>query len=109
MTFIGDGPNSYHNQASSWSLSWMTFIGDRHNSYLNRALNWSPSQMMDIGDGLLLWPDKDIIGYLCWASICGPSMICVIRDGLDFYAHMTCLCEYIFVSLFLGPFEMTSL
>ena len=78
----------------------MTFIGDGPNSYLNRASSWSPSRMMDIGDGLLLGPDKDIIGYLCWASSWGLSQIGVIRDGLNFYAHLACMCEYIFV----GPF-----
>lgn len=65
--------------------------------------------MMDISDVLLLGPDKDIISYLCQSSSWSPSQIGVIRDGLDFYAHLTCLCKYIFVGLVLGLFEMTSL
>jgi hypothetical protein len=39
----------------------------------------------------------------------GPSLIGVIRDGPEFYAHLTCLCDHISIGRFFGPIEMTSL
>mgnify|MGYP003703218277 CR=1 FL=1 len=37
----------------------------------------------------------------------GPSLISIIRDGPEFYAHLTCLCDHISIGRFLGPSQMT--
>ena len=37
----------------------------------------------------------------------GPSLIGVIRDGPEFYAHLTCLCDHISIGRFFGPSQMT--